>query len=124
MKIYLRKLFAHDITHEVSVTETIISEFFDNQRDNMIFVHEGRENGTEYKVCINKSKDARFGGDFKAIYREDNVKEGDILAIKKLPDGRYSLSVIFENSPLHEQTDLIFDGKERHAITDVIILKR
>ena len=124
MKIYLRKLFAHDITHEVSVTETIISEFFDNQRDNMIFVHEGRENGTEYKVCINKSKDARVGGDFKAIYREDNVKEGDILAIKKLPDGRYSLSVIFENSPLHEQTDLIFDGKERHAITDVIILKR
>lgn len=123
MKTYLRKLFAHDITHEVSVTETIISEFFDNKRNNVIFVREGHENGKQYRVCINKSKDARFGGEFKAIYKEDNVKEGDILAIKKMPDGRYSLSVIFENSPLHKQADLIFEGKERHAISDDIVLK-
>ena len=71
MKLYLRKLFAHDISHEVSVTETIISEFFDNERDNMIFVREGRENGKQYKVCINKSKDARFGGEFKTIYTKN-----------------------------------------------------
>lgn len=123
MKVYLRKLFAHDITHEVSVTEAIIADFFDNKKDNLIFVREGKETGVQYNVCINKTTDARFGGDFKNMYKEDNVKEGDILAIKKLPDGRYSLSVIFENTPLHNQVKLIFDGKERHAISDVIVIK-
>ena len=122
MKVYLRKLFQHDITHEVSVTETIIADFFDNERDKLVFVRDGHENGTQYNVCINKSRDARFGGDFKTIYKEDNVKEGDILAIKKLPDGRYSLSVIFENTPVHDQVNLIFEGKERHAISDAIVI--
>ena len=123
MKVYLRKLFAHDITHEVSVTETIIADFFDNERDKLVFVREGQENSTQYMVRINTSRDARFGGDFKTIYKEDNVKEGDILAIKKLPDGRYSLSVIFENTPVHNHVKLIFEGKERHAISDIIVLK-
>lgn len=122
MKVYLRKLFKHDITHEVSVTEAIIEEFFDNKRNDLVFVRDGQENGTQYKVCINKSRDARFGGEFKAIYREDNLKEGDILAIKQLPDGRYSLSIIYENSPLYGQIDLIFEGKERHAISDEIVI--
>lgn len=124
MKVYLRKLFKHDITHEVSVTETVITDFFDNKRDNLIFVREGAENGTEYIVNINKSKDARFGGSFKAIYKEDNAKEGDILAIKRLPDNRYSLSVILEKSPLYRQLDMIFEGKERHAISDSVVLNK
>ena len=89
MKVYLRKMFNHDITHEVSVTETIISKFFEGERDNLIFVREGHEKGTRYPVLINSSTDARFGGQFKSIYKEDNVKEGDILAKLKNSSDAY-----------------------------------
>ena len=123
MKVYLRKMFNHDITHEVSVTETIISKFFEGERDNLVFVREGHENGTRFPVLINKSKDARFGGQFKSIYKEDNVKEGDILAIKKREDGIYSLSVIYHDAENYEQIRMAFSGKDRHVVIDDKYLK-
>ena len=123
MKVYLRKMFNHDITHEVSVTETIISKFFEGERDNLVFVREGHENGTHFPVLINKSKDARFGGQFKSIYKEDNIKEGDILAIKKREDGIYSLSVIYQDAENYEQIEMAFSGKERHVVIDDKYLK-
>ena len=123
MKVYLRKMFSHDITHEVSVTETIISKFFEGEKDNLIFVREGHEKGTKYSVLINKSKDARFGGQFKNIYKDDNIKEGDILAIKKREDGIYSLSVIFHDSEIYDQVKMAFSGKDRHAVIEDSQLK-
>lgn len=123
MKVYLRKMFNHDITHEVSVTETIISKFFEGKRDNLVFVREGHENGTRFPVLINKSKDARFGGQFKNIYKEDNVKEGDILAIKKREDSIFSLSVIYHDAENYEQIKMAFSGRERHVIIDDKFLK-
>lgn len=118
MKVYLRKMFNHDITHEVSVTETIISKFFDGERDNLIFVREGHENGTRYPVLINKSRDARFGGQFKNVYKDDNVEEGDILAIKKRDDGIYSLSIIYHDSENYDQIKMAFSGRDRHVIIE------
>ncbi len=118
MKVYLRKMFSHDITHEVSVTETIISKFFDGERENLTFVREGHENGNKFPVLINKSRDARFGGQFKNIFKDDNVEEGDILAIKKREDGIYSLSVIYHDSENYEQIKMAFSGKDRHVIIE------
>lgn len=123
MKVYLRKMFNHDITHEVSVTETIIAKFFDGERNNMVFVREGHENGTRYPVFINKSKDARFGGQFKSLFKEDNVKEGDILAIKKREDGIYSLSVIYQDAENYKQIEMAFSGKDRHVVIEDKFLK-
>jgi hypothetical protein len=123
MKVYLRKMFSHDITHEVSVTETIISKFFEGERDNLVFVREGHEKGTKYPVLINKSKDARFGGQFKSVFKDDNVKEGDILAIKKREDGIYSLSVIYHDAENYEQIKMAFSGMDRHVIIDDKFLK-
>ena len=123
MKVYLRKMFSHDITHEVSVTETIISKFFEGERDNLVFVREGHEKGTKYSVLINKSKDARFGGQFKSVFKDDNVKEGDILAIKKREDGIYSLSVIYHDAENYEQIKMAFSGMDRHVIIDDKFLK-
>lgn len=116
-------MFEHDITHEVSVTETIISKFFEGERDNLVFVREGHENGTRFSVLINSSRDARFGGQFKSIYKEDHVKEGDILAIKKREDGIYSLSVVYQDAENYEQIKMAFSGKERHVVIDDKFLK-
>lgn len=123
MKVYLRKMFNHDITHEVSVTETIISKFFDGERDNLVFVRDGHENGTRFSVLINTTRDARFGGQFKSLFKEDHVKEGDILAIKKREDGIYSLSVIYQDAENYEQIKMAFSGQERHVVIDDKFLK-
>lgn len=120
MKVYLRKIFDHDVTHEVSVTETIILQFFDDQRDNLLFVRKGDVKGRKYQVCINKAKDARFGGEFKSLYKEDNVKEGDILIICKRPDSLFEMSVAHENTPIHDTFNSIFNGTERHAIVEIM----
>lgn len=122
MKVYLRKLFKHDITHEVSVSKNIITLFFDGKVNGLTFVKEGRNEGHEYNVTINSATDPRFGGEFKAIYREQNVKEGDILVIRKRGD-IYELSVIFEHSDIYEKVSRVFSGSERHAIVDEKLLE-
>ena len=117
MKVYLRKLFKHDITHEVSVSKNIISLFFEGQEKSLFFVNKGQENGRKYEVMINSVTDPRFGGEFKAIYKSQNVKEGDVLAIRKIGD-LYELSVILEQSAVYEKVSRVFKGNERHAIVD------
>ena len=32
MKIYIRKMFPHDTTHEVSITTDIVADFFENKK--------------------------------------------------------------------------------------------
>ena len=65
MKIYVRKMFPHDITHEVSVKTDIVNEFFGGKSRGMIFV--GKHSGSEGEVTINSATDPRFGGAFKSI---------------------------------------------------------
>lgn len=117
MNVYLRKLFPHDITHEVSVTQSIIKEYFE-QTESLVFVREGHENGRRYNVRINNATDARFGGEFKLIYKEEQAKENDILVIKRKGDNVFSLSVILSGSPLHNKLSMFFKGSNRHAIVN------
>ena len=117
MNVYLRKLFPHDITHEVSITQSIIREYF-GKTEGLVFIREGHENGRKYNVCINNATDARFGGEFKEVYREEQVKENDILAIKEIGNNLFSLSVILSGSPLHNKLSMFFKGSNRHAIVN------
>ena len=65
MDVYVRKIFPHDLTHEISVTGKIVSAFFDDLQT-MIF-YEGEDDSRQYSVSINNVTDPRFGGDFKTI---------------------------------------------------------
>ena len=65
MRVYVRKMFPHDITHEVSVRTDIVEEFFNNKTRGMTFV--GKRSGFEGEVTINSATDPRFGGEFKSL---------------------------------------------------------
>jgi len=122
MNVYLRKLFPHDITHEVSVAKKIIKLYFNNQTKDLRFVRKGCVNGRVYDVIINDATDPRFGGEFKEIFKEDLAKQGDILIIIKREDGCYELSVAFEGTLIHDRIKGVFEGTERHAIVDILLL--
>ena len=60
MKIYVRKMFPHDITHEVSVRTDIVEDFFGGKTRGMTFI--GKRSAFEGEVTINSATDPRFGG--------------------------------------------------------------
>ena len=81
--IYIRKLFPHDITHEVSLTTNIVYEYF-NIRMNGIqtMTFKGKTSGDIQNVTINNVTDPRFGGGFKHILRsEKNYEVGNIIIV-------------------------------------------
>ena len=74
MNVYLRKLFPHDLTHEVSITENVISDFFKGKRDGITFYKEGDPNRIEYPIRFYKSKDSRFSNNLKHMYQDEDLE--------------------------------------------------
>lgn len=118
MNVYLRKLFPHDLTHEVSITENIINDFFKGKREGLSFFKEGDTNRLEYPIRFYKSKDSRFSNNLKHMYQSEDVCEGDILIIREIGDNMYSLSFAHFGTPMHNRIKDFFSGKQRHLIID------
>lgn len=81
--IYIRKLFPHDITREVSLPTNIVYEYF-NIRMNGIqtMTFKGKTSGDIQNVTINNVTDPRFGGGFKHILRSEKKYEvGNIIIV-------------------------------------------
>ena len=83
MIIYLRKLFPHDLTHEVSVLSEICNSFFDGKKTLSFRNGDDESDNKNYIVTINSATDPRFGGDFKSIYAKKDPKVNDIIMITK-----------------------------------------
>lgn len=114
-EIYIRKLYPHDITHEVSVTGGIVRTFFESQTRGIPFF---REDGiVRYFVDINNATDPRFGRDFKRMYAADFLEAGDFLLFMKRPNGffLYPLGVA---DPNHSWVNEMFDTR-RHLIVKI-----
>lgn len=118
MNVYLRKLYPHDLTHEVSITENIITDFFKGKREGLSFFREGDANRLEYPIRFYKAKDSRFSNNLKRMYMDDNIQEGDILIIREIGDDMYSLSVAQSGTQMHNKIKDFFSGKQRHLILD------
>ena len=120
MKAYVRKLFSHDLTHEVSVQSCFVCDFFYSDGD-MTFVNVNCPY-IEYPVVINNVTDPRFGGRFKSIYRSEIPRVGDFLLIRKLNNRRFSLQLVKKGSAIYNKIEALFDTcclNERHAIIDI-----
>ena len=113
MKVYVRKLLSHDITHEVSVTTSIVNEFFDGKNE---FEMIGKKSNQKGIVTINSATDPRFGGDFKAICRKLGVKEGDYFLIYPQDNGVYLLSLLKSYDAIKSMFYPFFTGTRRHMI--------
>ena len=113
MKIYVRKLLSHDITHEVSVTTSIVNEFFEGQTSfNMI----GKKSNQSGVVTINTATDPRFGGDFKKILREEcDYSEDDIVLIYKYQNN-YVVDVVTKEDPKFNSIMELCKEDKRHTL--------
>lgn len=117
MKIYVRKMFPHDITHEVSVRTDIVEEFFGGKTRGMTFV--GKRSSIEGEVTINSATDPRFGGDFKSLLTDEGRADvNDILLIYKMGGDRYKLEIIKPSDSRYFDLMVLFRGKARHAFLE------
>lgn len=116
MKVYIRKIMKHDITHEVSLTAYVYYEFFDG-KESVPFQIDGK--GVIYDVTFNNATDLRFGRDFKAICRQLEVRLGDYLLITKKLDGVYSISIDRSFGASNRKYYPFFTGTRRHLIATI-----
>ena len=117
MKVYVRKMFPHDITHEVSVRTDIVEDFFANNTRGMIFV--GKRSEFEGIVTINSATDPRFGGDFKSLLtNEGRADVNDILLIYRIGKDRYQLEIVKPKDDRYFNLMVLFRGKDRHAFLE------
>lgn len=114
MKIYVRKVFPHDVTHEVSVTTDIVKEYFDSAASMSFEGINSRQKGT---VTINNATDPRFGGSYKTILqKEGGIEENDFIVTYKYSKG-YALEIIKSSDNRYKTYSDMFKGKERHLIS-------
>ncbi|MBZ7985950.1 AAA family ATPase [Campylobacter sp. Cr9] len=131
MNIYLRRMFKHDQTSEISVISNVCNNFFNNKKE---FYIKGKYSGYKAEVEINtkNGRDPRFGKEFKQLVRleyerhgKKDIEIGDIIVIYKKAKDDYLLEVIIKDSREYEVLNTFFiDGKQpdRHAliVTDEI----
>ena len=120
MDTYIRKLHPHDLTHEVSVQSYYVYTFFHSE-GYMSFINVNDPTHA-YEVCIRNVTDPRFGGQFKAIYRNEEPRVGDFLLIKKIDVRSYSLELIKPSSVKYKVIKAKFEchnKADRHAIIDI-----
>lgn len=116
MKIYIRKLFAHDITHQISITREIVSDFFENGNNNQNFKFRGKNSGFEGDVSILFATDPRFGGDIKNIIeKEGGASVNDLLLIYKF-DAYFLLEIVRPSDVRYNHFFELYNNKERHVI--------
>lgn len=89
MDAYIRKIFEHDLTHEISITNRIVQQFFSDKREYLVFRTNTEEQGF---VSINDATDPRLGGDFKRLCGK--LKINDYIVIIKSSNNEYKLFVI------------------------------
>ncbi len=117
MKVYVRKMFPHDITHEVSVRTDIVQDFFSGKTRGMVFV--GKRSGFEGEVTINDATDPRFGGEFKSLLTDEGRAEvNDILLIYRIDKDKYTLEIIKPKDERYFGLMVLFRGKDRHAFLE------
>lgn len=117
MRIYVRKMFPHDITHEVSVRTDIVEDFFGGKTRGMTFF--GKRSGSEGEVTINSATDPRFGGAFKSILLDEGRADvNDILLMYKLGNDCYRIEIVKPSDKRYFDLMVLFRGKARHAFLE------
>lgn len=113
-QIYIRKIFPHDLTHEVSVTTEVVDEFFEGGSRFTFF--KGCNHDIHYTVTINNATDPRFGGDFASLWSADKLSIDDLIIVKKLNSREYELTTAKKGNALYQYMEHTFVGKQRHAV--------
>lgn len=118
MNIYLRKIKKHDISHQISITQEVLKNFFGVFKDKEEVEMVGKKSSVKGKVSFLLATDPRFGGDIKRIITEEGgMILGDILLFIR-NDNKFIIEVIKKNDPRFDVFDKIMD-EERHLIINI-----
>ena len=114
MKIYIRKIFNHDITHEVSVSKPIVSAFFDSKES---FTARGIKSKESVLITINSVTDPRFGGKCKDLLsKEGGIVVNDLIVFYK-DRNEYLLEIIkLDDKRYTTFSELFNTATDRHKI--------
>lgn len=114
MKIYVRKIFNHDITHEISVSKPIVSSFFDSKDS---FNARGIKSNESALITINSATDPRFGGKCKDLLsKEGGIVVNDLIVFYK-GNKEYLLEIIkFDDKRYTTFSELFNTATDRHKI--------
>lgn len=117
MTIYLRKILAHDITHQISITKEVLNSFFGVYEEKVITM-KGKKSGNNFDVKFLLSTDPRLGGEItQLINAEGGIKENDILLFIKTKDN-FTVEVINELDERYT-TFISMLNIERHLVINV-----
>ncbi len=116
MRLYIRKLMKHDITHEVSITQYVYYDFFGGKN---LVTFQIKGVGYMYSVSFNNATDLRFGTDFKEMCRILDVKEGDFLIIQRIGQDNFSIDVERKSAAQNKIYIKYFTGLRRHLIATI-----
>lgn len=111
MRIYVRKVFPHDITHEVSLTTEMVNDFFE-KRTILTFI--GENSKKVYNVTINNVTDPRFGGDFKSLLADEGGISVNDLIVTYKETNKFRLEVVRSTDKRYDVFHNMFNGKDRH----------
>lgn len=113
MKIYVRKIKDHDITHQISIRKNIVEEFFENNETIKV---KGKKSKEERIVKILPATDPRFNAEIEhLIATEGGVEVGDIFVMYK-ENSFYTLEVIKQNDPKFAAIQEMCEADERHTL--------
>jgi hypothetical protein len=114
MKTYLRKIFNHDLTHEISISKDVVNEFFNAVNKFEII---GLKTNFQASVVINNVTDPRLGGEFKKLLslESENLKVDDLILIHN-SESSYYLEVISLNDSRYQTFYEMFKDNNRHKI--------
>ena len=112
--IYYRKMFPHDMTHEVSVTKDVVDLFFGGETS-LPFVD---SNGNPQTVIINSATDPRFGGAFVSLRNQTGAGTNDVISIQRNSDGLYEIKLLQPTAPQYSFVTEKLTGKKRHLIVE------
>ena len=118
MNIYLKKIYNHDITHQISITKEISSSFFCMDSNETHVIVKGYASGYEGDVVILTATDPRLGGEIKTIvHKEGGISEGDFLLFTKSTN-KYILKIIPKSDSTYDALSSIMQT-ERHLVINL-----
>jgi hypothetical protein len=113
MKIYLRKLFEHDYSHEVSITSDVFDSFFNSQNSFEIY---GEKSKKKYSITVNNATDLRLGREFKSMLTQEGLTGSDDLLMIFNSKNNFSLRVVDKTDIEYNTYFNLFKGINRHVI--------
>ena len=117
MKIYVRKIDQQCITHQISYTQEILSEFLDGQPNQSTIICENEITHNQFTVTLLLATDPRFSNDIKQalVDNGDQLNVDDLMVMKK-HSTYYSVELIKQNDPRYGVLANFFNIHDRHLL--------